>query len=378
MPIISGSSTTNTSLNQGGIIRKNDDTSSLYTFTTFTFTAAGVNGRTGPSLAQVQAAYAAGWPQNTSYLNVVSGVQKWTVPKTGLYRIQCAGAPGGGGSDWFSGTGSYDSSGNQGKPGAGIIVSASFYLTINDIIYILVGQKGSDNNTNTPGGFYSPGGSDTDGGGGGGTFVAKKVADSSQSSYLFTPDSAYVVPLIIAGGGGGGSSDGNAASAVFVSNQLAQNFAGLDQWGYSTGGGWNKYPGDEVFSGLSARVALGVSGVGNGSGAGNQTNNGQVTGFHFLQGGAGGWSRYPGNGSSTWYGNGGFGGGGGATDEGGAGGGGYIGGINGDNSQAAAQSSQGGSSYFAPDATGSTNDGYNTWASLTTPNGYCVITYYGQ
>lgn len=369
MPVIVGSSTTNTSLNQSGIVRKNDDTSSLYTFTTFTFTAAGVNGRTGPSLAQVQAAYAAGWPQNTSYLNVVSGVQKWTVPKTGLYRIQCAGAPGGGGSDWFSGTSSYDSSGNQGKPGSGIIVSANFYLTINDIIYILVGQKGVDNNINNPGGF---GPSDTDGGGGGGTFVAKKVVDSSQSSYLFTPDSAYVVPLIIAGGGGGGSSDGDAVSAVFVSNQLAQNWAILDQWGYSTGGGWNKYPGDEVYSGLAARVALGVSGVGNGS----NSNNGQKTGFHFLQGGAGGSSAYPGYTGNTWYGNGGFGGGGGATDEGGAGGGGWIGGINGDNS--ATQSSQGGSSYFSPDATGITNDGYNTWASLTTPNGYCVITYYGQ
>ena len=373
MPLISGSTTgANVQYTKTGEIRR-QDTSSLYAFSNATFQACGAVGRLGPSLAQMQSTYSGySWASNTAYLNMVgSGIQKWTVPATGYYRITAAGAPGGGGSDWFSGTSSYDSSGNQGKPGAGIIVSANFWLSSGDILYILVGQKGVDTQINGPGGF---GPSDTDGGGGGGTFVALRVADSTQSQYYLTADSAYVQPVIVAGGGGGGSSDGNAASAVFIPNQLLQNFAILDQWGYSTGGGWNKYPGDEVYSGLSARVALGLTGVGNGS----NSNNGQKTGFHFLQGGAGGSSAYPGYTGNTWYGNGGFGGGGGATDEGGAGGGGWIGGINGDNSQAAAQSSQGGSSFVSANATQITNDGYNTWSSLTGPNGYCTIVYFGQ
>jgi Glycine rich protein len=373
MPLISGSTTgTNIQYTKTGTIRRND-TASLYSFSSIQFQACGAVGRLGPTLAQMQSTYSSqSWTSNTSYLSMVgSGTHKWTVPTTGYYRITAAGAPGGGGSDWFSGTSSYDSSGNQGKPGAGIIISANFWLTSGDTLYILVGQKGVDNQINNPGGF---GPSDTDGGGGGGTFVAKKVADSTQSQYLYSPDSAYVQPLIVAGGGGGGSSDGDAASAVFIPNQLTSNFAQLDQWGYSTGGGWNKYPGDEVISGLTARINLGISGVGNGA----NSNNGQKPGFHFLQGGAGGSSSYPGYTGNTWYGNGGFGGGGGSTDEGGAGGGGWIGGINGDNSGAAAQSSQGGSSFVNPDAVQVTNDGYNTWASLTSPNGYCTVTYFGQ
>ena len=273
MPLISGSTTgANVQYTRTGEIFRTDGTS-LYSFTTITFNNCGATGRTGPTLAQMQSTYSAySWASNTTYLNNVSGIHKWTVPITGYYRITAAGAPGGGGSDWFSGTGSYDSSGNQGKPSAGIIVSGNFWLTSGDILYILVGQKGIDNNTNQPGGFYSGTGSDTDGGGGGGTFVAKRVTDSTQSNYYFTPDTCYVQPVIIAGGGGGGSSDGNAANAVFVSNQLTQNWAALDQWGYSTGGGWNKYPGDEVYSGLSARVAAGLTGTGNGSTAGGQTN----------------------------------------------------------------------------------------------------------
>ena len=120
MGIISGSAVNSTNLTKGGILLGNDQ-SSLYSFVTWTFTAAGASGRNGPSLTQVQNSYSsATWVSNTSYLNVVSGIQKWTVPKTGQYRIQAAGAPGGRGRDYAS---------NQGIPGTGAILSATFYLT---------------------------------------------------------------------------------------------------------------------------------------------------------------------------------------------------------------------------------------------------------
>lgn len=379
MSIISGSSTLNTSLTQSGIVRKVDDSNSLYTFTTITFNNCGVNGRTGPTLAQMQTQYSAySWASNTSYLSMVgSGTHKWTVPKTGLYRIQVAGAPGGKSSDSYNGTV------GQGLGGSGTILSASFYLTVNDILYILVGQHGGDTPTAGTGGSVLEGGngmnSDTDAGGGGATFVAKKVASSDLSSYQYTPDSAYVIPLIVAGGGGGGASDGNSSSAVYTSFQGTSNGSFADQWGYGTGGGFSVYPTDAStgVSGLTTRINQGITG-------GNPTATATygIRGFprpgsHFLAGGTGGNTPC----TDTTQGYGGFGGGGGAVDEGGGGGGGWIGGVNGDNSSTA--SSQGGTSYVSPDGLYQTNDGYNAAAAIgaginTTNNGYCVITYYGQ
>jgi hypothetical protein len=60
----------------------------LYSFTSFTFTNAGVNGMYGPTLAQIQAAYSGtAWTQNTNNLNMTTqGIQRWTVPATGNYR----------------------------------------------------------------------------------------------------------------------------------------------------------------------------------------------------------------------------------------------------------------------------------------------------
>lgn len=370
MPIISGNTTTNTQLTQSGITRRANDSTSLYAFTTWTFTNCNSTGRTGPNLAAIQSAYSsASWAQNTSYLSTVGvggyGIQKWTVPKTGLYRIQAAGAPGGKSSDGFAST--------TQPAGAGMILSASFYLTINDIIYILVGQHGGDSPTVGTGGSTLEGGngfnSDTDGGGGGGTFVARKVADSSQSSYYFTPDSAYVVPLIVAGGGGGASSDGNGVNAVYAGWATG---SANDQWGYSTGGGWSTYPTDAStgITGLTARIAIGIS-----TGSNAPAGNGRVPrpGSHFLAGGLGGVSC-----STLGEGYGGFGGGGGATDEGGSGGGGWIGGVSSDGGAGVPATS-----YISPDGSAPTNDGLvapaaTPGAATTTNNGYCVITYYGQ
>jgi len=140
------------------------NTNSLYSFTTFTFTNANNTGRYGPILSQIQSAYSStSWTQNISYLNMTTqGYQKWTVPRTGNYRIRVAGA------------GAADSN-NFGS--RGIIIEDTFNLTQNQIIIILIGQMSQRAFNNSA---YACGG-------GGGSFVV------DNSNY----------PIIIAGGGGG-------------------------------------------------------------------------------------------------------------------------------------------------------------------------------
>ena len=90
------------------------------------------------------------------------GIQLWTVPRTGEYRIEAIGASGGYNKDSIIKSG-----------GRGARIIGNFILTKDEIIYVLVGQKGHSNQKTA--------------GGGGGTFV---VRENNK-------------PLIIAGGGGG-------------------------------------------------------------------------------------------------------------------------------------------------------------------------------
>ena len=75
--------------------------------TLLTFTNAGATGRLGPEITQVRSAYsAASWAQNESYLNMTTrGIQEWTVPETGSYTIEVAGAEGSGLGTYFGGKG---------------------------------------------------------------------------------------------------------------------------------------------------------------------------------------------------------------------------------------------------------------------------------
>ena len=97
-------------------------------------------------------------------VTVSSGIQLWTVPHTGEYKIETIGASGG----YIK-----DSVINGGR-GARMI--GNFMLTKDEIIRILVGQRGGKPNSN-----------EKPGSGGGATFVVR--GDNK--------------PLIIAGGGGG-------------------------------------------------------------------------------------------------------------------------------------------------------------------------------
>ena len=98
-------------------------------------------------------------------VTLFSGIQLWTVPYTGEYRIEAVGAAGG-----------YDTGNPSGQyRGRGARMIGTFSLCKGEIIQILVGQEGG---INTEG--YGAGG-------GGGTFVVRES----------------ITPLIIAGGGGG-------------------------------------------------------------------------------------------------------------------------------------------------------------------------------
>lgn len=66
----------------------------LYPFVSHTFTNAGASGRNGPTLAQCKTAYAgATFINNLEWFDrTATGIQVWTVPVTGYYRIRARGA----------------------------------------------------------------------------------------------------------------------------------------------------------------------------------------------------------------------------------------------------------------------------------------------
>ena len=132
----------------------------LYEGFTAVFTNLGKSGTKGPD--SVGSHYTG--QDHDGQVTVSNGTQLWTVPHTGEYRIETIGASGGY---------SEDSVINGGR-GARMI--GNFMLTKDEIIRILVGQRGERSNS------YK-----NAAGGGGGTFVVR--GDNK--------------PLIIAGGGGG-------------------------------------------------------------------------------------------------------------------------------------------------------------------------------
>jgi PKD repeat protein len=218
---------------------------------TRSFSTCGATGRFGPSQSQCNTAYGLG------VVTVNGGKQTWTVPETATYRIEAAGAQGGG------------TSGGQGA-----IIRGDFTLTAGQNIEMIVGQRG---NTNGSGGGC---------GGGGGSFVY----NLSQAS------------LLIAAGGGGGmdcyNSGGIAghpgtASQTNATSNATPGAGGLFgvQNGSSGGAGWNQ----------------------NGA-----TDSWSTGGERFLTTGNGG-TGYAGAANNVW--SGGFGGGGGSTHSGGGGGG---------------------------------------------------------
>jgi sporulation protein YlmC with PRC-barrel domain len=169
--------------------------------TVYNFTTCGATGRTGPSQSNCNTNYSG---TNLSGLVIVgsTGIQNWTVPTTGSYTIEVAGAKGGD-------SGSYTG-------GKGTRMRGTFNLTVGSVISILVGQNGQTL-------------SSCNAGGGGGTFVW----DNSNTTE----------PLIAAGGGGAGGQYYNGNNAATGTSGVGGNpttgSPGTNGNGGNTGGaGW--------------------------------------------------------------------------------------------------------------------------------------------
>ena len=262
---------------------------------TLNFTNCNASGETGPTLAQMNAAYA-----GTSLAGLVSssvqGIQEWTVPSTGTYTITAAGAKGG--------------NANNAIGGSGRSITITTPLTQGHVIKILVGQEGGNL-------AFSTGWA---GGGGGGTFVYNQTTNQ----------------LILAAGGGGGAGKGDPNQYNFTINggdgSVYNNTSGGTgincpaSWCSGGSGGANGAGG---FAGGSPNNQGGAAGSGWNSQGTTGTFGGAI-GQTFNQGGLGGVNQSA-CGNWTSSSNGGFGGGGGAGmcsnyEALGGGGGGYSGG----------------------------------------------------
>jgi len=292
--------------------------SGLYDFNSQTFTNAGVTGRIGPTLTQCRTAYnSESWTQNNSFFNMtIQGIQEWTVPVSGTYRIEAWGAQGGVGT---------------GGGGQGAKMQGDFQLTGSEVIRILVGQQGSSGGASA--------------GGGGGTFVVRSPYNTAQSI------------LLIAGGGGGGADGSSTGDRTGTPGTTANNgTAGRDGL---------------ILGGSNGSGGGGTSGAWGGAGGGGFTGSGGLAqqsgasisgsgGSSFTSGGSGGIS------GSSYPGDGGFGAGGGSS-WGAGGGGGYSGG-GADNSVGNGNDKEGGGGG------GSFNSGSNQSNSSGVKSGHGLVT----
>ena len=294
----------------------------LFSFSTTTFSSPRTD-ETGPSLTQarssMQGTGITEWNTNTEYFNVVNGIQYWTVPADGTYRITARG-------------GKPPNAGNYaaGRPSK---VVGDFDLTKGQVLHLLAGQAGIV-------GGHSQNSGQRVSAGGGGSFVTVTPHTTTAS-------------LLLAAGGGGGAADNT----------------------------WTRRQGRDASTTTSGTTGAsgGVSGGSNGSG-GSGTYGGGGAGFSgngatpsgtsstevaqsYTNGGGGG------DGAASWgiRHRGGFGGGGGGGSLAAGGGGGYSGGGAGDWSSQ--QQGGGGGSYA------NATLGTNTSVSLTTEtgNGYVTI-----
>ena len=140
------------------------------------------------------------WQQTWNF-DFTGSEQTFTVPYTGVYKLETWGASGGY---------AYSSSRDTGKGGYGGYSTGNIKLISNEVIYVIVGGQGASNcqNTNCSGGYnggsisikwaYNDGTGLYTGGGGGATHIAKKQGLLSELKNNLDDI------LIISGGGGGG------------------------------------------------------------------------------------------------------------------------------------------------------------------------------
>lgn len=249
---------------------------------TRTFTNCGQTDYRGPSQAQCDSAYAG--TALAGEVTLTRGVQAWTVPSDGDYRITAVGARGAAGASAYLG-------------GRGARMQGVFSLTAGEVIFILVGQQGTGQS------------SESNGGGGGGTFVV----DSTRS------------PLLVAGGGGG------TRAAVYQNGcDATTSTSGTTASGSAETHSCTARTSTPGYGGIMSSSSWGAGGGGYyGDGAADSSSSwGTMGGKAFTAGGEGGEAGVGGTCGTSAHG--GFGGGGtGNGCYGGGGGGGYSGGDGG-------------------------------------------------
>jgi hypothetical protein len=313
--------------------------------TEYTFTNLGASGRTGPTTTDLYI----GTPLEEA-VTLNSGIQSWTVPGNGTYSIEAWGAAGG--------TQLYQ---NDYPGGYGAKIIGSFTLTEDDVLKIIVGQKGEDTRTSDQCPTHCDNAAP---GGGGGSFVWKSASEETL--------------LIAAGGGGGGgrtSHDGKHAN--FSTSGNAAN--SLNNGGTNGNGGTSNTGGNSYWAGGGAGWSN------DGTGGANNTNYNYQSAVQYSAGGGrtplnGGQGGERGNDGNDEGGDGGFGGGGGGgSDNMGAGGGGGYSGGGGARGWANNYAGGGGGSYCGDQSDGecdvdenATGEG-NEW-ELNEGHGKVIIT----
>jgi hypothetical protein len=235
--------------------------------TTYTFTNAGATGNIGPTQSQINTAYSS--TNLNGLVTTTAGIQSWTVPSNGLYKIDAYGAEGG-----FS-------AGNV-QGGLGANITGTLNLTAGQVLLILVGQQGGTSNH-----------------GGGGTFITDNLNN----------------PIIIAGGGGGGCGAGGVDN-VSKNGQIttsASNGAGAGAGIGGTAGNGGGIGASFASGAGGGLLTNGTNGWAAGTGGGSFISGGLGASANGLAGFGGG-----GNGSGIYVGGGGGGysGGGAATNSG--------------------------------------------------------------
>jgi hypothetical protein len=317
----------------------------LFNFTSFTFTHGNQNGPIGPTLAQLSYdTITHPFVSNPSYFSVTSGIQYFTVPATGLYDIEVAGA---------SSVRQVYSSTSSNTYGRGARFKIRTQLTSGQILKILIGQlPSSAQNYGSAGNPYT-GQSPTDGncfaGGGGATIIA--LDDNT--------------PIVVAGAGGSNRTQYPCNSQTNI--DASTNLSASPTWPGNPGGNG----GSPVAGGTSGLGGVYISSDQGTAGAGFTGNgdqgasvfSGYTSARSFVNGGSG--AIAVGIGSNVPQPSGGFGGGGAGGWGGSGGGGGYSGGGAGSNNGSDAYGG-GGSNFIRTGSTVVTGHSYHTGSGFAT------------
>ena len=240
-------------------------TSSYNGPTEWKFTNAGAEGSYGPTQSHVDSNYSGTSLDGQVTINT-QGIQEWTVPVSGSYKIETLGASGGT------------------NAGLGAKIIGYFDLSSSDVLKIVAGQMGVTGTNSS--------------GGGGGTFVVKGnnaliIAGGGGGGYRSTNASLVDASINTSGNNDSGTASGNAGGT----NGNGGNAAGI--WGGAGGAGFLENGQDGSTNSSTATIGGGKSWA-NGMLGGVLTNDSSGHGSNggFGGGGASSWASGGGGGYS--------------------------------------------------------------------------------